>query len=91
MFPPRPLPENVGLGGTNSPPCSLNEIRALLLVLRKTKYRCHTVKGDRRMESVGFKGVINVFTVVLSAPRSGYGQRHGARGGGREIKMIPKP
>lgn len=55
----------------------------------KTKHRCHTVKGDMRRGSVGFKGVINVFTVVLSVPRTGYRQRHSARGGGGEIKMIP--
>lgn len=55
----------------------------------KTKHRCHAVKGDMRRESVGFKGVINVFTVVLSAPRTGYRQRHSAQGGGREIQMIP--
>lgn len=55
----------------------------------KTKHRCHAVKGDMRRESGGFKGVINVFTVVLSAARTGYRQRHSARGGRREIKMIP--
>lgn len=55
----------------------------------KTKHRCHAVKGDMRRESVGFKGVINVFTVVLSASRTGYQQRCSTRGGGREIKMIP--
>lgn len=55
----------------------------------KTKHRCHAVKGDMRRESVGFKGVINVFTVMLSAPRTGYQQRHSRKGGGREIKMIP--
>lgn len=48
----------------------------------KTKHRCHAVKGDMSRESEGFEGVINVFTVMLSVPRTGYRQRHSARGGG---------
>lgn len=50
----------------------------------RTKHRCHAVKGDKRRESVAFKGVINVFTVVLSAPRTGYQPRHSARRGRRD-------
>lgn len=37
---------------------------------------------------MGCKGVVNVFTVVLSAPRTGYQQRHITREGGREIQLI---
>lgn len=50
----------------------------------KTKHRCHAVKGDMRRENVGFKGAIKVFTVVLSALRTEYRQRHSARGERRD-------